>query len=233
VKRVSSLVIVLLIGIVTAKAQVKFSLGGGIGLAYVASKNMQEKIMPFATPHGIAMIDIPIAKNTFLETGLEYEQKGFSAERRGYSDRQVNIFKSKRRYHYINLPLVVSYNIYKTKQSAFYAGVGMNYGFFIKGSVDNTAYGYVDGHMVSKEFYQASVYGMLPSSGFYSSSMHTNDMYFMDVMAHLQVRYIFKNRYWASIFYDHSLYDSHIGLPSPEGSSVKMRYLGTSLGIIF
>lgn len=232
-KRISSLIIVILIGIINAKAQVKYSVAAGVGLAYVSSRNMQEKIMPFAAPHAGVAIDIPIAKNTFFETGLEYEQKGFSAERRGYSDRQVNIFKDKRRYHYINIPLVLSYNVYKTKKSAFYVGAGMTYGFFIKGSVDNTAYGYINGHIVSKDFYQASVNGILPTSGFYSGEIHTNDMYFMDVMAHIQVRYVFKQHYLASIFYDHSLYDSHAGLPGPEGSTIKMRYLGTSLGIIF
>lgn len=205
----------------------------GGGLVTVSSKNINERFEPFVSPYVSAGLYIPILKNTLLQTGLEYEQKGFNGELQGYIDMATDRFTSKRRYHYLTVPLIVSYNAFKTKHSKIWLGAGMNYGFFLKGTVRNISYEYDNNQMLSRKVYTAKVGSIWTTSQFLASTAHADQVYKMDVMTRLQLRYELRDKYSISLFYDRSLYDVHAWPVGDVGSSIKSHYLGMAAAIEF
>jgi hypothetical protein len=231
-KRTFSLIISILLLVCRSEAQVKLSASGGIGIAYNSTRNLDIKYQPIATPHAAVDVAIPLFKKLYFETGLEYVEKGFNSKNFSYVEQRRDEYFGKRRYHYISIPLIASYRIYDKKGEQVWIGGGMNYGIFLKGDAKYYLNSYENGRLVSKSTISYPVGSIWTKSDFLPSG-EAYDVYKLDVMMRLQVRYCLNDKYFIVLYHDHSLYDISANPIQGPSSSIKGRYTGISLGITF
>lgn len=231
-RRTFSLVIpALLLIAAESKAQVKLLASGGIGISYNSTRNIDIKYEPIATPHVAANLVIPIIRNLEVETGLEYAEKGNNNKSVVIVEQKRDEYFGKRRYHYLTVPLTASYCVYKKGSEKLWLGAGMNYGFFFKGDAKYIITSYENGKSISKAETSFPVKSIWTKSSLLSASAEKDDVYKLDVMVRLQLRYCLSDKYFVMLFHDHSLYDINVNPLQGPSSAVKGRFTGISLGI--
>jgi hypothetical protein len=187
---------------------------------------------PFITPHIAANVSIPIVKKLNLETGMTYVQKGaFNKVKHEYGLTRI-VYRGHLRFHYVNVPLMLTYHIYSKPKSAIWLGGGMNYGFFVAGYETSSVQVKENDEVISQNKEKNRVHGAF-SGARYLNQPEGKFVNSLDIMVRFQVRYIWNDRYTVTLFHDHSIYDINAQRFSDASSILKMRYSGVSLGMKF
>lgn len=86
-------------------------------------------------PNLSLQLSVPLGKRFFFEPSLMYMQKGFYGYIAEWYGSWKKEFISRGTFHYINAPLLLSFRILQTPKSQLYFGAGINYGFFLGGTI--------------------------------------------------------------------------------------------------
>lgn len=231
VKRFVALAIVsgYILTAVDSFARTRIYSAGGIGIAFPQAKKGDMLYRPFFAPHVSTMVSIPLSKKLSFETGSVYTIKGFNNRFfMDYGKEQVE-FRGKTRFHYLSVPVLLSYNCFKTKNSKVWLGAGMNYGFFIWGLERSKVLVYDNYRLASSYSQTLPVKGAFSNSR-YINSPNTKNVQIVDVMLRLQINCIWKDKFIMGVFHDHSLQDIDGKKLSDAYSIVKLRYTGLTFG---
>lgn len=211
-------------------AKIRFYSTGGIGLAYSTAKDGDMSYSPFIAPHLLTRMPIPISRKISLETGLGYTIKGFNNRITADNGMEIIKFMGKSRLHYLSVPVVVNYSVFRNNNSRVWVGAGMNYAFFITGSESARVSTYENGELVQVSKTKTPVYGVLSGARYLKTTSGKN-IESLDVMLRFQVNYVWKDKYVIGLFHDQSLYDIDTRRFSDVYSIIKLRYTGLSLGL--
>lgn len=210
-----------------AQAQKKtFSFSAGMGLSYVSKKKINSDYSPAPGMNISASLMIPVSDKIFVETGIGYRRKGFKGYSVLVSDDQSDHFHTHARYDYLSIPLAVAYTIRKTQKSRLWIGGGMNYSFLLQGRTDIHQDSYHNDWLMG-----SYDYSFKPRIGLVQSKRKEIALFLFDAGLKLQVGYLYRNRWLLQVFHEHSLYSFVAN--AHDGSSLKLRYTGISVGIVF
>jgi hypothetical protein len=169
---------------------------------------------------------VPLSKNIFIETGPGYRRKGFKGFSQLINDDQTDQYRTQSRYDYLSIPLTLNGTVFRTKHSRVDAGGGMVYGFMLQGGSELHHDSYINGHLVG-----AYDYSYHPRIGLVQSRRKDIDLYLFDTGLRFQVSYLYRNRWLLQLFHEHSLYSFVAN--AHDGSSLKLRYTGLAVGVVF
>ncbi len=216
-----------------AWARVGLYVTAGGGWSYISMQKRGMSYRPFFTPHVSALLSIPVVNKLHFEPGVILTQKGaFNYAKENIGNNRVYTFKGHLRFHYVNLPLMLSYNVYKKGNSSVWLGGGMNYGLMVWGTETARVVLKENGKEISDAKQTTRVRGAFTGAR-YLETPNGKFVNALDVMARAQVRYVWKDKWVATLFHDHSLYDINAQRLSDANSVFKMRYTGLSLGMKF
>lgn len=206
-------------------AQKTFCFSTGAGIAYVSKKELNADYTPVLTANITATLMIPVSEKIFAEAGIGYRRKGFNSFSQVTNDDQNDQYHGRARYDYIGIPLTIAGTIKQTRNGRLWIGGGMVYGFMLRGRTDIHHNSYIDG--VLRGSYD---YSFRPRIGLVQSRRKEIELFAFDTGLKLQAVYIYRKRWLLQLFHEHSLYSFVAN--AHDGSSLKQRYTGISIGIV-
>lgn len=221
------------IGLCNAQG-LKVALTAGGGFSYVNVKHPVGEYSSIFCPNAAARLNVPMAKGKVLfETGIGYEMKGFGSITSFLKDNRTgkNEFDSKTQYHYLKIPLLVSYRLLKKDNGTLWLGAGMDYGFMMYATVSEMRSSYTGNKLDYKRKYTYHPKSALLPSDSYLPQTNTAALYKFDPTVKFQLTYWWDQRYCIQLFHEYSLYDHNI---YTNGQTVMhLQYTGMSVGFLF
>ncbi|PZF73303.1 hypothetical protein DN068_09035 [Taibaiella soli] len=213
-----------------------FSAELGGGLAYVTKKDLPNTdYKPRLTPNCSVSILVPVSKKIMLESGLEYAEKGFNSNSFAAdpdNPEYISRFIGTAKRSYLNIPLVVSCQIWHTAKHQMFAGAGMNFGFLLNASVEGSWENYREGLFLgASEMQYSERIGLMQS--YDKNGYDKIDLYLFDAGLKLQVRYVYNNRYTVRLFHQLGLTDPSATTLSGSAGKIHQQYTGVSIGVVF
>jgi len=160
-----------------------------------------------------------------METGIGYRRKGFKGFSSVVNDDQEDQYHTQARYDYIGIPLTIAGTIKQTRNGRLWIGGGMVYSFMMRGGTDIHHDSYIDGAL--RGSYD---YSFRPRIGLVQSKRKEIDLFLFDTGLKFQIGYLYRKRWLLQVFHEHSLYSFVAN--AHDGSSLKQRYTGLSVGIV-
>ncbi len=229
--RYGSFILIVLLGLVNrSSAQVKLVLSGGLNYSDVYVKNAPGDYTATYTPNVGMRLVVPIVPKLIMETGLEYEMKGFKSDATYLNDKKTgkNIYISRTQYHYARVPLLLSFQVYKKDKGTVWLGGGIDYGFMVYANVSETWKAYTGNNLdfTRKYTYQPKA-TLVPSESIVPLSSPAS-LYMFDPAVKLQLTYWWDERYSVRLFHSYSLYDHNI----TQGKTIMhLNTTGISIGM--
>lgn len=147
-------------------------------------------------------LSVPTGGRIKFETGALYVQKGFNGYISELYGSYLKEYISRGTFHYINVPLLLSYDVLKTKNGILNIAAGINYGFFLNGRINTKQVESIPGQVLYNEEETRSIMSVVTNARYLKSQDHRY-MELLDVMYRIQIRYN-SGRYAAGLFFDNS-----------------------------
>jgi hypothetical protein len=169
---------------------------------------------------------VPLSEHMFIETGIGYRRKGFNGFSQLINDDQDDQYHIRARYDYLGIPLTVAGTVLQSRKSRLWIGGGMVYSFMLRGGSEVHHESFIDGKLAG-----AYDYVYRPRIGLTQSRRKEIDLFVFDTGLKFQLGYLYRNRWLLQAFHEHSLYSFVAN--AHDGSSLKLRYTGLALGVVF
>lgn len=180
-------------------------------------------------PNLSVFISVPITGRVSFEGGVMYVQKGFYgfiSELWGSWEKE---YASKGTFHYLNVPMVLSYRLLQRKKASTYIGGGVNYGLFLAGRATTKTTESLPGQIIYQYEETHPVIGVFTNASFLEDPQGKY-IELLDVMFRLQLRHEWDEKYTMGIFYDNSFTGVYARIYKHTYSNLRQPYLGIFLG---
>jgi hypothetical protein len=218
-----------------AQTQLLVYAGGGMSFADKRDqKRTPDRLTDPLTVSPMAGIGLrtKIQKGINLETGLFYNRKSYhltkNYERWDINNVQRDLVQHTDRLDYINLPLLLSFDIMSSSGQGLSMELGMNYGFLframrdvyiIQSSTQSAAAEYLSrDNPIRKGLVQ-------------TSATRHGDLNIFDAAIKVQLTYWYKERIFARLSFDRSFHDIYLRNPKGE-PTIGFSYAGCNIGYV-
>lgn len=211
-----------------AQAQSKYGLLVGGGASFLTGKTGGIEYRASYGLSGGLLVKKTVTRRVSFESGLGYQLRRFGQR---YTNQYDSVSSARaeelRRYHYLAIPLQVSYAAVLRPESELWIGGGASYGFLLRAGHDLTYDNYYREKYLSTDTYEH----LKLRQGLIQVSDKPINVYSFNMSAQLHATWYWRQHYLLRAFYDYGLYD--VNAQPRNGARMHLHLAGLMLGYLF